>query len=377
MTMTRVIAVLFVASFTASSAFAQPTGEKPASPAATPAVPEVAPAAAPEGDPAAPSLLSPRFQVGQRAVIKQTLRESRKGNHLVSHLVDVEVVEKINDTFIIRWQMRPFDPPEGADPATRAAMEATVLPPIDIIFEEGVGIAGVRHWKATRDKFLDIAEKLSLATPQPDGKPADAAVIAKTIDVMRKTLMNTREGAEAILLKRIRGYFDGGYHELTPGEPHEQEVELPFPVGRSGVLVPMTQTTLIERPTSDPATHYTCVVELRVDRGNAASAIREIVTALADDLGDPADFSEDERAEFDRMLNEATIEQTFRWTLDVSLGWPSFASSHYKVRVLDENMTDEMTWTLVEGPSMKVAAEGDKAAEAPKTEAVPTQLDTP
>lgn len=338
--------------------------------------PQSAPAAAPDEDLAesSPSVLSPRFQVGQHAVIKQTLRESRKGNHLVSHLVDVNVIDKINDTFVIRWQMRPFDVPDGTDPAKRAAMEAAVLPPIDILFEEGVGVAGIRHWQATRDKFLDVAEKLSLATPQRDGTPADPAEIAKVIEIMRSTLMNTREGAESILLKRIRGYFDGGYHELTPGDPHEQEVELPFPVGRSGVLVPMTQTTLIEAPTSEPATQYTCVVELRVDRGNAANAIREIVTALANDLGDPANVSDDERAEFDRMLNEASIEQTFRWTLDVTRGWPASASSHYKVHVLDETITDEMTWTLVDGPTMKAV---ENLTEAPKTDIAPTQLDTP
>lgn len=323
------------------------------------------------------TVLWPEFQVGQHAVIKQTLRESKRGNQLVTNLVDVEIIEKINDTFVIRWQIRPFDIPEGADPATRAALESP-LPPIEILFEEGVGVVGVRHWKDTREKFLALAMKLGLATPEADGTPTDPEKMANIIDMMRRTMMNTREAAEAILLKRIRGYFDGAYHPVPPGERHEEEGQIPWPLAKPGqpVTVPIIQSISVEQQ-SEPATHYTCTIQMRIDRGRASDVLREFVTTLVPEMADPQTSTDEDRAQFERLLNEMSIERTLTWTLDLSIGWPSAVSSTSKIRLLDDVQIEESTWTLIEGPTMTPADETDQTADAPKTDAAPTQLDTP
>ncbi len=360
MMIARTLSRLLVAAGFALSSLASAQGQTE-----TPAAPDaVAPEAAPEGDPAAParSVLWPDFQVGQHVVLEMTYLDTSKAPKPVLATVTVEVIDKTDDVFTIRWTPSnvriPRDFPNPSLAPFACVWNGTAGPTLEILIQEDVGVIALKNWEAARDQTVADAKRALVGITDGD------AVITperadQVVNPMRNAILASKDAVEATLLRSVRGYFDGSYHEVAPGKSFTEELELPWPFGDAaeGLFLPMTRTTTVTTITTDPAPVYELLIDLKPD----AQRFKELVTSIADQL--PASLKSDEAMK----RAESAVEIKVRWRLDTAKGWPTRASSTARSRGADQTTTQTVTWTLVDGPTMKAAE--------PKPDAAPAQPD--
>lgn len=367
MTIARTLScLLVVAGFCVSPlAFAQGQTEAHA------AAPEVAPAAAPEGNPAAParSVLWPDFQVGQHVVLEMTYLDTSKTPKPILATINVEVIDKTDDVFTIRWTPSnariPRDLPNRAMAPFMCVWDGTAGPTLDILIQEDLGVIGLANWEAARDQTVRDAKKAIIGLKGSDGFEITPEMADELVDPMRDTILANQDATEATLLRNARGYFDGSYHEVTPGDSLTEAIELPWPFGDAaeGLFLPMTRTTTLSTIVTDPAPVYELLIDLKPD----GARFKELVTSLADQVSTSL-----KSEEVIQQAESAAIKA--RWTLDMAKGWPTQASSTVHSKGADKETRKTVAWTLVEGPTMKAAepkpaacAQPDAAPPAPAT----------
>lgn len=330
------------------------------------------PAAAPEGNPATParSVLWPDFQVGQRAVLEMSYLDSSKSAKSILATITVEVIDKTDDVFTIRWTpsdtLVPRDFNAGMTRWFHCIMNGTAGPPLEIQIQEDAGYVGIRNWREASDKALtDIRDSL-LRIGSGTGNALSGAQVDETIAPLRDTVFGSQEAAESTLFKNANAYFEGSYHEITPGQTVVTQLEVPWPFGdaEAGLVLPMTRTLSLATIATEP----TPVYELSIHQEHDAERMKALLKSFAENL------PEEMRSEEVRRITNSNIETKTRWRFDAAKGWPTRVSSTTRFDNAGQVVTHSVSYTLIDGPTMKVA---DEPAEAPKTEAAPTQLDTP
>lgn len=286
-------------------------------------------------------VLSPRFENGQRVVLRQTSQKSRSGDLVIANRVSVEVLEKAGDQWVLRWQVGEVEVPEGLPEDQRRAVAAMVAqmksPSLDILVREGVGSVGLRDWEKARDDVLALSEKLIREAPRT--APMDEGQLTAAIDAARKR-MSTREATEELLLKQVRPYFDGAYHEVAPDKPKQESVVLAMPLGPVSQW-PAKRTIRIEPADAARPDDVTVHIEASVDRDGAKAILEEAARQAKEKTGDASNVPAPDAVDLGYKLD---------WTLDTRAGWPSRVNYRTEQRVGERSWWESYTWTVVEGP---------------------------
>lgn len=352
--------LLVAAGFAVSSlAFAQGQTETPAA-APDRVAPEVAPqAAAPEGDPApARSVLWPDFQVGQHVVLEMTYLDTSKFAKPIFATINVEVIDKTDDVFTIRWTPSNTRLPRGFPSPAMApyicVWNGTAGPTLDILIQEDLGVIGLANWEAARDQAVADATNALVGLKGSDGVEITPEMAAENVQALRDTILANKDATEATLLRNVRGYFDGAYHEVAPGEVVTEDLELPWPFGdEEGLYLPATRTTRVEEPAAGPTPIYVLHIEIAPDRERFKALVNSLTETVAAKLKGPELAA---RA-------ESAVSIKVRWQLDMSKGWTTRASSNTRITNETGLIINAVTWTLTQGPTMK--------ADEPKPDAAP------
>jgi len=338
-------------------AFVQGQTETPA--ATSELAPAVAPeAAAPEGDSApARSVLWPDFQVGQHVVLEMTYLDTKKSPKPVVATVNIDVIDKIDDVFIMRWKATNPRIPNDFTPMAMAAFhtiwDGTAGPTLDILVQEDMGVLGVQNWEAARDEGLANAKVALLKLRENDGTPVAPEKVDALLASFAAAALPNEGAVDITLLRNVRSYFDGSYHTVAPGETQSEAIEIPWPfAGDAGMSLPMDRTTALSIITTDPAPIYELSINIKPDDAKFKELMKAFTEQMADNL---------KGAQVDKIAN-STIEHKIRWTFDTAKGWPTRVSSTTRLVNGGNVTTQTTTFTLVEGP-MK---EGD--AKAPPSE---------
>lgn len=373
MTIARTLARRLVAAgfAVASLAFAQEPAETPA--AAPKVAPEAAPEpAAPEREPPAParSVLWPDFQVGQHAVLEMMFLDTSMSTKPILATIDVEVIDKTDDVFTIRWTPNnarvPSDFNGGRMVQFLCIMNGTAGPPLEIQIQEDAGYLGLRNWKEASERALaDMRESiLSIGRGTANAIPADQ--VDQMIAPLRTSLFATQDAADSALYRNASGFFDGAYAQITPGQTLSTAMEVPWPFGdaKEGLMLPMTRTLSLATVATEPALVY----ELLIHQEHDAERMKDLMESFAQNL--PEDMRGDE---VNRITN-SEIELKTRWRFDAAKGWPVRASSTVRLTSAAHVITRSMTYTLVEGPTMKAV---ENSPDATPLQPDPAQQKSP
>lgn len=354
--------LLAAAGFAASSlAFAQGQTETPA------AAPDVAPEAAPEGDPApARSVLWPDFQVGQHLVLMMSYLDTKKSDKPVIATVTIDVIDKIDDTFIIRWKSSDARIPKDFRPMAMAPFltiwDGLTGPTLEILVQEDVGVLGLRNWEAARDEALAESRAAMLKVRESDGTPTAPEKVDAILASFTQAALPNRDAVDVTLLKNVRVYFDGSYHSVAPGETSTEDLEIAWPFGGDeNLALPMSRTTTLTTIATDPAPIYELLINLKPDDARFKELMKAFTDKMADNL---------KSAQLDRLAN-STIEYKVRWRLDTAKGWPTRVSSTTRLQSGVDVTTQTVTYALIDGPTMKAAELKPDAAPAQPEAAQP------
>lgn len=307
-------------------------------------------------------MLWPRFEKGQRVVLRQTARKSRGGDLVIASRVTVDVLEKDGDRWVLRWRVGDVEVPAGLPEDQRRAVAAMVSrmksPALDIEVQEGVGSVGLRDWEKARDDVVALSEKIIREAPRT--APMDEAQLAATLEAAKRR-MSTREATEDLLLKQVRPYFDGAYHEVAPNKPKGERVELDMPLGPVGRW-PAERTIRVEQPDPSRPGRLTVHIAAAVDKSAAKSILEEAARQAKEKTGDASAVPAPDAID---------LGYTLDWTIDggeagegtpPGTGWPSNVKYRTTQRVGEREWWEEYTWTLVEGPTL---TGGEPGAGAP------------
>lgn len=319
---------------------------------------------------AARSVLWPDFQVGQHVVLEMSYLDTAKAPKPTLATIDLDVIDKTDDVFTIRWKTSNARIPAALSGSPAAKFESlwngTSGPTLEVLIQEDVGIIGLKNWEAARDEMLAASKRTLTGLPDETGSPASPEYIDAIVESLRKAVLSSQDAVESTLLKNVRGYFDGSYHEVAPGTSTTEDLDLPWPFGddAEALVLPMTRATAVASVATDPAPVYELTMTMSVDSERFKELMQKFREEMADNLKNQ---NTDELAQSD-------IEIKLRWRLDTAKGWPTRASSSTRTSRGKDAKTETTSWTLVEGPTMKGAepAEGAKAAQpdpAPKPDA--------
>lgn len=351
-TVRRVPALLAMCAWCGMFTIAPISLAQPVETNSTEAVAPAAPDAAAEGDSAAParSVLWPDFQVGQRVVLEMSYVDTSKFSKPILATINVEVIDKIDDVFTIRWTPSntriPRDLPNRAMAHFMCVWNGTAGPSLDILIQENVGVIGLANWEAARDHAVAEAKKSIIGLKGTDGVEITPEMADTTVGPIRDAILANKDAAESSLLRNVRGYFDGAYHEILPGETVSEDLELPWPFGdEEGLYLPATRTMHVTEATSNPAPTYDLRIEITPDRERFKALVNSLAERLDDRLKEPEVL--------DRA--ESAVNIKIRWQFDTAKGWPTRASSTSRITGDAGVIINTATWTLVKGPTMKSA----------------------
>lgn len=349
-----------------SPAAPQPAPTEPAP--AQPAAPE---APAPDAAPAR-SVLWPDFQVGQHVVLEMSYLDTSKSAKPILATVNIDVVDKADDVFTIRWTPSnprvPRDFNGGAMMTFHCIMNGTAGPSLDVLVQEDVGVIGVHNWEEARDAMLADVRKDLLALSDASNGALTHEHVDSQIESLNRMLFATRDATETTLLKNMRSYFDGSYHEIAPGESEATEFEMPWPFagGAEDLKLPMTRTLSLATIATDPALVYELSINVQPD----PEKMKELLTSFVQRMPEGMKTKQVEQ------FANSTIENKIRWTFDTAKGWPTRVSGTTRVKNAEQLTTQTSTFTLTEGPTMKAQDTPPDAAQ-PANSAQPNSAPAP
>lgn len=288
-------------------------------------------------------MLWPRFEKGQRVVLRQTAQKSRGGDLVIASRVTVDVLEKDGDRWVMRWRVGDVEVPDGLPEDQKRAVAALVSrmksPAFDIEVREGVGTVSLRDWEKARNDVIALSEKIIREAPRT--APMDEAQLAATLEAAKQK-MSTREVTEEVLLKQVRPYFDGAYHEVAPGKPKVERVELAMPLGPVSVW-PAERTISVEQPDKAQPGNLAVHITATVDKTAAKSILEEAARQAREKTGNASNVPAPDAID---------LGYTLDWSLDAKAGWPLSVKYRINQRVGERSWWEEYNWTLVEGPSV-------------------------
>jgi hypothetical protein len=294
----------------------------------------------------AKSILWPRFEVGQRVILRQMMRQPPNG--AVAARVQVDVVGHEGDTFVLRWQVMKPETPVGLAGTELKRFEKLTenlkSPAIDLLIREKVGVIGVKNWEQARDETLALTERLVLEEAKGSGKNLDPERLKKVTEAMRSHMMNTRAATEVLLLNQIRPYFDGSYYEIHPGQERVEDVVTPWPFGGGDSRgIPAKRTIKLTAVDPRDADHLDFSIDISLDAEVLAKAARNGVEDVAKTLDPGKPLPE---------IRSMEVNIAFRWQFDQKRGWPTKVSSVKSQSTDGKRTTEEISWTLVTGPEI-------------------------
>lgn len=294
------------------------------------------------------SILWPDFQVGQHVVLEMTYLDTKKSSKPVIATVTIDVVDKIDDVFIMRWKASNPRIPDDFKPMAIAAFHAvwdgTAGPTLDILVQEDSGVLGVQNWEAARDEGLASAKVALLKLRENDGTPVHPDKVDALLASFAAAALANEGAVDITLLRNVRAYFDGSYHTVAPGETQSEAIEIPWPfAGDAAMSLPMDRTTSLSVISTDPAPIYELSINLKPDDAKMKELMKAFTEQMADNL---------KGSQVDKVAN-STIEHKIRWTFDTAKGWPTRASSTTRIVNGGDVTTQTTTYTLVEGPTIK------------------------
>ncbi len=251
-------------------------------------------------------------------------------------LIDVEVLNKREDGFVIRWTFGRTEVKSNSAanaPVLTEMMNLAENLRLDMLTDDFGSVAGLEnkdevaaHYRMTIDRMIRAFKKMGLSSDASAQLQAGVAHLAEP-DWVEATALN-----EPSLFYAA----SGGQYEL--GVPLEYEDNLPNPLG--GRPFPSKAHFLLLEVNPDDRR---AVVEWRqsLDPGTTTAIMRETMTAMAQQMGQPPPADED--------LPPIRIEDKARFLFDTETGWP-ISVSHERNMVLGaQRRIDRMTFRVIAG----------------------------
>lgn len=293
--------------------------------------------------------LWPRFEKGQRVILRETKQRGEHGGREVTMRVTIDVLDRKNDEVVLRWKVDQIETttpvPEGMKEFVTRDLRRFETAVLELVVKEGVGLVAVRNWEQAAAELVANLER-------DLGPAAEDRERTQRSTEWLKQILSERKRAEPMLLESVRWYFEGGYVPLAPGMAVVDQVSDPGPfLPGEPAMVKCERRRECDRADAAAAHLRTLSTQLTFDPAELKAAFASWLASLDITTGTEKESP---------AIESCEAKVVHRWTLDANRGWPSAVECTKEQTVNGRSIRNKIRWELIEGP-MPTPAEAPAA----------------